>query len=104
MKKSVAMIGGGAWGTAVSTLLAQNGLEVKLWCYENEVVDDIQKNRKNSRYLPDFQLDQNIKPTNDIAEALENVEWVFEAIPVKFLRSILEKAKPYVCIIRSIKA
>jgi len=95
-KEVVAVIGAGAWGTAFATLLANNGHEVRLWCFEKEVVEGIEKNRENSKYFPGFKLDENIKPTNSLEVALKDVKWVFEVIPVKFMRSILENAKPYV--------
>jgi glycerol-3-phosphate dehydrogenase (NAD(P)+) len=96
MKKGVAVIGAGAWGTSFSTLLANNGFQVKLWCFEKEVVEDIKHKGENSKYLPGFKLDKKIKPTNDLQEALRDVKWVFEVVPVKFMRSVLESAKPYV--------
>jgi len=93
--KIVCMLGEGAWGTAVATLLAQNGLQVKLWCYDASVAESIKKNRYNERYLPGIYLDKKIEPFTDLKEALEKVDLIFEAIPVQYLRTILNKAKPF---------
>lgn len=93
--KTVCMLGSGAWGTAVASLLADNGCQVKLWCYEPGVAESIVNKRCNERYLPDSILHENIRPITDIKKALEDVSWVFEAVPVKFLRSVLQQAKPY---------
>ncbi|MCA9770297.1 NAD(P)-dependent glycerol-3-phosphate dehydrogenase [Candidatus Dependentiae bacterium] len=89
----VCILGEGAWGTAVATLLANNGHTVHVWCYHKEVAEDIKENRSNSRYLPNIALDKNIVPFIDIEKALCDVDWVFEAIPVQYLRSILEQAQ-----------
>jgi glycerol-3-phosphate dehydrogenase (NAD(P)+) len=96
MKKSISILGGGAWGTAVATLFAENGHEVLLWCHEPEVVETIKTERINKQYLPGISLHKNIKPTNNLEEAVTGAEIIFEAIPVEFMRSILEQAKPFV--------
>jgi len=93
--KTVAMIGEGAWGTAVATLLAANGYTVKLWCHDPAVAESIAKTHINTRYLPDIKLDKNIIPVTELSDALCGIEWVFEAIPVKYLRSILLRAKEF---------
>ncbi len=87
------MIGEGAWGTAVATVLAENGYIVKLWCQDPKVADTIKKKRVNERYLPNIKLGEKIQPITDLKAATCDVAWVFEAIPVKFLRSVLEQAK-----------
>ncbi|PKN03506.1 hypothetical protein CVU75_01940, partial [Candidatus Dependentiae bacterium HGW-Dependentiae-1] len=48
----VCVLGEGAWGTAVATLLAENGYEVRLWCYEPSIAEEICHERTNTRYLP----------------------------------------------------
>lgn len=93
--KTVCMLGGGAWGTAVATLLAEKGYRVKLWCHDKEECEVIQTARVNERYLPGIVLDEKIQPILDLKYALQDVRWVFEATPVKFLRSVLEQAKPW---------
>jgi len=94
--KTITIIGEGAWGTAIATLLATNGYTVKLWCRDKIVAETISKKRYNERYLPGVELPINVRPTTDLSEALYDVEWVFEAIPVVFLRSLLLQALPWV--------
>lgn len=92
----VTVIGEGAWGTAMATLLSAQGLGVKLWCYDSNVAQSIRETRVNERYMPGVILDDKIVPTTDLKEALSDVQWVFEAIPVVHLRSILQQARPYI--------
>jgi len=94
--KTITIIGEGAWGTSIATLLATNGYMVKLWCRDKIVAETISKKRYNERYLPGIELSINIKPTTNLSEALCDVDWVFEAIPVSFLRSLLLQALPWV--------
>jgi tRNA U38,U39,U40 pseudouridine synthase TruA len=87
---NVCVLGEGAWGTAVAILLARNGHTVTLWCHDQDSPKLIARAGCNARYLPDICLNKNIKPTHDLAVALASSEYVFEAIPVQFLRALLE--------------
>jgi len=89
----VTVLGAGAWGTSFATLLAHNGFNVKLWCFEQNVAHDIQKHRINHTYLPNIKLSSNIHVTSDLEDALRDSSWVFEAVPVTFLRKTLMQAK-----------
>ncbi len=94
--KRVAVIGEGAWGSAIATLLAANNREVLLWCHDKTLQEDILKNRINNRYLPGIILDKKIIPVVNPQQALDSVDLIFEAIPVKFLRTIIMQFKPYI--------
>lgn len=91
--KHIAVIGAGAFGTSIATLLAHNGYHVKLWCFDPEQVQKIACSQENEKYLPGITLDKKIEPVSNLKEALCGAEWVFEAIPVKFLRSVLEQTR-----------
>lgn len=93
--KKIAVLGGGAWGTAIATVLAHNNYSVCLWAHEQAVVESIQQDGINSLYLPGVTLSPKIKPTNNLEEALDGVQWIFEAVPVKYMRSVIEMVKPY---------
>ncbi len=90
--KTVSVLGEGAWGTAIATLLANNGHTVKLWCYDSLVANDIANKRINTRYLPNIILDEKIQPTTQLRDAMCDTQWIFEAIPVPFLRSVISQA------------
>ena len=96
MNTPVAVLGAGAWGTAFATLLAENGHTVRLWCHEADVASEINSAHENTFYLPGTKLNENIVATTSLQEALADARWVFEVIPVKFLRGVLQQAKPYV--------
>jgi glycerol-3-phosphate dehydrogenase (NAD(P)+) len=94
--KKIGMLGSGAWGTALSNLLAENGHEVLLWCFEQDVKDCIGSKHTNERFLPNVKLSPLIKPTNDLQELFAESDIIFEAIPVPHIRSIFQQAKSYV--------
>lgn len=90
----ITILGDGSWGTAIAILLAHNGFDVTIWCHNHTVAQSIQTEHKNHQYLPKFDLSKKISATTDLRHAL-TAEIVFEAIPVKFMRSVLEQCKPY---------
>jgi Glycerol-3-phosphate dehydrogenase len=93
--KKTCVVGEGAWGTAIALLLARNGYNVSLWCHDPRVVDSIITTGYNERYLPRILLPHTIHATADLAQAIEGADYIFEAIPVQFLRSIFKDVLPY---------
>jgi glycerol-3-phosphate dehydrogenase (NAD(P)+) len=90
----VTVLGDGAWGTAVARLLVEKGYQVTLWCHNEEVAHALCTTGYNMHYLPHF-LCEGIHVTTSLQEALTDARWVFEAIPVAYMRSVLEQAQPY---------
>lgn len=84
----IGVIGAGGWGTAIAKLLIENGHDVTIWAYENEVAEEINNENKNSTYLPDIKLPEKLKATND-AKKLKKADFFIIAIPTKFLRKTL---------------
>jgi glycerol-3-phosphate dehydrogenase (NAD(P)+) len=95
-KEQVAILGGGAWGTAVATVLAENNHNVKLWCHESEVANEIQTKHTNLHFLPGIVLSTNISAYTQLENVIPGSKWIFEAIPIPFLRRVLLNAKKYV--------
>jgi glycerol-3-phosphate dehydrogenase (NAD(P)+) len=93
--KKVCVLGDGAWGTAVATLLAHNGYQVALWCHDAADAQAIARTRVNERYLPGQVLSELIISTASLEVAVCDTRWVFEAIPVQYLRSVILDAVPF---------
>ena len=51
-KIKITVLGEGAWGTTLATLLVRNGYTVSLWCHHAEIADEINAHHTNIRYLP----------------------------------------------------
>lgn len=90
-KLKITVLGAGSWGTAISQLLAFNNYSVTLWCNSNEVAKNIINQKENHKYLPKVKLSNLIYPVTDINQAIKDSNFIFEAIPVKFLRKVIEK-------------
>ena len=92
MNTQVAVLGAGAWGTAIAKVIAEKEKDVLIWSFETSVRDDINQNRLNSRYLPDVKLPETIKATSDIQEAVEGKQYLIYAVPSLFLLDTLKKS------------
>jgi len=90
-KNTVGIIGAGAWGTAVGTVIAQKGIPVQLWSYEQEVADSINKDHENKRYLPGSKLPENLTATTDLTEAASRKDFIILATPSLFLLNIAKQ-------------
>jgi glycerol-3-phosphate dehydrogenase (NAD(P)+) len=87
-----AVVGAGAWGTALADLLARNGHDVRLWAYEPDVVESINKKRENVRFLRGHLLSPSVESVGDIARAVDGAELVMLATPSHVLRRIVKSA------------
>lgn len=90
----VAVMGGGSFGTAIATVIADAGQEVRLWTMEPEVVAEINTAHTNEKYHPGISLPESIVATNDEAEALADAEIVVLAIPAQTIGENLRAWKP----------
>jgi glycerol-3-phosphate dehydrogenase (NAD(P)+) len=86
-----AVIGAGAWGTALSNLLAANGHAVALWAREPDVVDAVNETRENRRFLPGVCVGEGVIATGQIDEALGDAELVTYVAPSHALRDVVER-------------
>ena len=88
----IAVIGAGAWGTAIAIVLGRGQRhEVKLWAYEKEVRDSIDSTHTNSLFLPGHHIPKTISSTADFGEALRAVEIVVSAMPSQHCRQLFER-------------
>jgi len=91
----IAVIGGGAWGTALANNWAgKDGVEVRLWVREPEVLAAVNERHENATYLPGVELDARLKATTDAAEAVAGAAFSVFVVPSQFFRAALRQFKP----------
>ena len=91
----VAVIGAGAWGTALAIVLGRKGThKIQLWANEAEVVESISKNRINEHFLPGFVLPEPVTATGDLITALDGAEIVVSVMPSQHCRDLFERMAP----------
>ena len=92
----IAIIGAGAWGTALSIALGRKGTHrVRLWAHEKEVRDSILTRRINHLYLPEHTVPESVSATNDYQEALTGAGIVISVMPSHHCRLVFEKLREY---------
>ena len=94
----LAVIGAGAWGTAIALLGARAGREITLWARRVEAAAEMRRTRRNARYLPDAELPAALRVEADLAAALGEAEAVLLAVPSEAVRataSALAAASPH---------
>ncbi|MDR1211203.1 MAG: NAD(P)-dependent glycerol-3-phosphate dehydrogenase, partial [Spirochaetaceae bacterium] len=85
MSAKTAVLGAGAWGTAVAKVIAEKGNEVDLWAHEASVAEEINTQHINSRYLAGRPLPPSIHATTDIRSAAGGKEFIILASPSLYL-------------------
>ena len=91
MRSTVAVLGAGAWGTAVAKVIADKGHNAVIWCYEKETAEEINTHHVNERFLPGVKLPSGIIALTDIIEAASEKEFLILAVPSLFLISIVKQ-------------
>ncbi len=87
-----AVVGAGAWGTALADLLARNGHDTVLWAREPDVVEGVNARCENARFLAGAALAPALRATGDVAEAVHDRALVLFAPPSHVLRAVAESA------------
>jgi len=87
----IAVVGGGAWGTALAQVAATGGREVLLWALEDDVVAAINKIHKNPIYLKDIPLSPSIRATGNFSD-LHNVDAWIVVTPAQHMRAVLSRS------------
>jgi glycerol-3-phosphate dehydrogenase (NAD(P)+) len=83
----IAVLGGGAWGTALALTMLHASHEPVLWARDAYTVDAVNRLHENPRYLPGVRLDDALKATTDLAAALAGAECALLVTPAQALRA-----------------
>jgi glycerol-3-phosphate dehydrogenase (NAD(P)+) len=91
----IAIIGAGAWGTAISIVLGRKQRhEVRLWAYEDAVRESIAAHRVNELFLPGHIIPECVHVTGDLRSALDGAVIVVSAMPSQHCRPLFEQMSP----------
>ncbi len=90
-KKNITVIGAGSWGTAITSLLYENGHDVTLWSHDKAHAEKIVADKENKEYLPGVNIPQEIVVTSDIEYSVKNAEIIVTAVPSVYMSSVLKQ-------------
>jgi glycerol-3-phosphate dehydrogenase (NAD(P)+) len=90
-----AVLGAGSFGTCLAMLCAREH-DTKIWSRRPDVVEAINRDHRNPRYLTRFELPERVEATEDLRDALAGRELVVVAVPSDSMREVMEAAGPYI--------
>jgi glycerol-3-phosphate dehydrogenase (NAD(P)+) len=92
----IAIVGAGAWGTALAIVAGRSGdHRVRLWAHEKEVRDSVEERRINDLFLPGELIPDSVRVTNDLGDALHGAGIVISVMPSHHCRRLFEKMRPH---------
>lgn len=90
----IAIIGAGAWGTALAIVLGRkNSHRVGLWAHEADVVDSINQRRVNEKFLPGRRIPDSVRASHDLASVLEGSTVLVSVMPSQHCRALFERMR-----------
>jgi glycerol-3-phosphate dehydrogenase (NAD(P)+) len=95
MSTKIAVIGGGSWGTALASLMADKGFDVSVWVYETEVAASINQQHENTLFLPGIPLSPKILASPSLEESVAGADLLIFAVPSHVARPVLMKLEPF---------
>ena len=95
MSVRVGVVGSGAWGTALASLLAKKGHEVTVWCHEPEVARAIRDTGVNP-YLEGVTLPEALRAVTGLEEAVSGADLVLSVSPSQFVGRVMADAGPHI--------
>ena len=92
----IAIIGAGAWGTALSIVLGRKGTHnVRLWVYEKDLCESIAQHRVNEKFLRGQRIPDAVTPCGDLAKTLAGAGIVVSVMPSQHCRQLFEQMRPH---------
>ncbi len=90
--QNIAVLGGGAWGTALTLTCARAGRDVTLWEHDAANAESLEQKRE-SKFLPGVKLDSKIKVTRDL-KAAGVADAILLVVPAQHVRSVVKALAP----------
>jgi glycerol-3-phosphate dehydrogenase (NAD(P)+) len=94
-RMKAAVLGAGAWGTALAKLLAEKGADVSLWARRAELAEAIARTGENAQYLSGIALPKNVSVTHDVKHAVRDAGAVIFVVPSQAMREVAQAARPH---------
>lgn len=91
----VTVLGAGSWGTTVASLAARH-TETVIWGRNADVVDEINREQRNSRYLKDLPLYRTLRATQSLEEAVQHCDVLVMGVPSHSMRDTLKAVAPLI--------
>ncbi len=91
----ITVLGAGAWGTALASLLQQGKHAVTLWGHNEEHLEHLRRTGRNERYLPGIELPRDWTLETDLAKAVQASECLVVAVPSRAFRKVTSQLSQF---------
>lgn len=91
MSEKIAILGSGAFGSALACIAARAGHSVSIWGRSQAIVDEINTDHTNKTYLDALELDDHITASTDISSVITDASCILFSVPTQTLADVLEK-------------
>lgn len=91
----IAVVGAGSWGSALSSVLADNNHHVRLWGRDEQQIKEINEHHTNAKYLPGVTLPERVIGYTELKAAIVGVEAILIVVPTKAIRKVLAEIYQY---------
>src|SRR3954454_16926277 len=95
MPETLAIVGGGSWGTALACVLAPRFEQVRLWVNEPDIAQKLQSTRVNELFLPGITLPANVMAGNALEAAVAGADFVIGVMPSHVAREVYTRLAPF---------
>ena len=87
----VCVLGAGSWGSALASVLDDNGHEVSIWTRRTEQVDEINNRHSNEKYLKGVRLSDTLRASSEIHDIVSKADFIVLAVPSQQIRSVCKE-------------
>ena len=98
----IAVLGAGAWGTALARLLHQGQNQVTLWGHHAAWLEEVRSSGRNERFLPGIEVPRELTLESNLSQAIPGAECIVVAVPSKAFREVTSKLGSYSGLIVSV--
>ena len=91
----VGVVGTTSWGTTLATILAQRGLDVRLWARTEKETTSLSAQGENTRFIPGVQFPPGLQVTASTQDAFQMADLVIVAVPSSTLRHNIRKIRNF---------
>ncbi len=90
---NISIIGDGAMATVMGMLLCEKGIPTRMWGYDSEQLSQIEKTRENKKFLPGYNLPENLTFQSNDKQIMEGADLIISAVPCQFMRGVWDRLK-----------
>jgi glycerol-3-phosphate dehydrogenase (NAD(P)+) len=95
MFTNISIIGDGGMGTVLAILLCEKGTAIRIWGYDRNQLEEIERNRENKKFLAGYKLPEKLVFEPDDKRIMAGADLIVSAVPCQFMRGVWNRLKEH---------